>query len=110
MKGNKKIIDYMNLGLAEELLDIKRDMVSVEITDEQRQEKLIKQIERRAIAEVKHAEKCIARNLFLAGRPVISNLKTICTGDEVPVVDQNDRSVDAIMKEVGELIEFTKEQ
>ena len=39
---------------------------------------------------MKHAEKLIARILFLEGRPIVSNLKKINIGAEVPAQHQND--------------------
>jgi len=65
-------------------------MVHSEMCDNWGYEKLHKLIEKRAIDEMKHAEKLIARILFLDGRPVVSNLKKISIGAEVPAQHQND--------------------
>ena len=47
---------------------------------------------------MKHAEKLIGRILFLGGKPIVSDLKAIHIGDEVPKQIDNDRlaEVDAI--------------
>jgi len=45
-------------------------------------EKLHNAHEKRAIEEMKHAEKLIGRILFLEGRPVVSNLNKIMIGEE----------------------------
>jgi len=74
MKGNEKMIEHLNLRLAEELTAINQYMVHAELCNNWRYEKLHKEIEKRAILEMKHAEKLIARVLFLEGRPVVSNL------------------------------------
>ena len=60
--------------------------------------KLHEGFEKRAIDEMKHAEKLIGRILFLGGRPIVTNLKAIHIGDEVPKQIDNDRlaEVDAI--------------
>lgn len=69
--------------MAEELTAINQYMVHAEMCDNWRYEKLHKEIEKRAIDEMKHADKLIARILFLEGRPVVSNLNTMHIGDEV---------------------------
>lgn len=90
MKGNEKIIEQLNLRLAEELTAINQYMVHSEMCDNWGYSKLHKQIEKRAIDEMKHAEKLIARILFLNGRPTVSNLNKILIGDEVPKMHHND--------------------
>ena len=90
MKGNPKIIEKLNDLLSDELTAINQYMVHSEMCDNWGYEKLHKLIEKRAIDEMKHAEKLIARILFLDGRPVVSNLKKISIGAEVPAQHQND--------------------
>ena len=46
--------------------------------------------EKRAIEEMKHAEKLIGRILFLEGRPIVSELKKIHIGAEVEAQIKND--------------------
>ena len=94
MKGNEKIIEKLNDLLADELTAINQYMVHAEMCDNWRYEKLHKAIEKRAIMEMKHAEKLIARILFLEGCPVVSNLKKIHIGAEVSVQLQNDREAE----------------
>ncbi len=90
MKGNEKIIEHLNLRLAEELTAINQYMVHSEMCDNWGYERLHKQIEKRAIEEMKHAEKLIARILFLDGRPIVSNLNKIHIGSEVPKMHDSD--------------------
>ncbi len=90
MKGNPKIIDKLNDLLSDELTAINQYMVHSEMCDNWGYERLHKLIEKRAIDEMKHAEKLIARILFLDGRPIVSNLKKINIGAEVPAQHQND--------------------
>lgn len=90
MKGNEKVIEALNARLAEELTAINQYMVHAEMCDNWGYERLHKAIEKRAIDEMKHAEKLIARILFLDGRPVVSNLNKLYIGDEVPKMHQND--------------------
>ena len=94
MKGNEKIIENLNMRLAEELTAINQYMVHAEMCDNWRYKKLDETIQKRAIAEMKHAEKLIARILFLEGRPIVSNLNKIYIGAEVPKMHENDRSAE----------------
>lgn len=91
MKGNEKIIEQLNRRLTEELTAINQYMVHAEMCDDWHYERLHQMIEKRAIAEMKHAEKLIARILFLEGRPIVSNLNKITIGGEVPKMHENDR-------------------
>ena len=91
MKGNEKVIEHLNARLAEELTAINQYMVHSEMCDNWGYERLHKMIEKRAIDEMKHAEKLIARILFLDGRPIVSNLNKVYIGAEVPKMHENDR-------------------
>jgi len=53
-------------------------------------EKLHKTDEKRAIDEMKHAEKLITRILFLEGIPVVSHLNKISIGSDVAAQHKND--------------------
>ena len=70
MKGNDKIITVLNQLLADELTAINQYVVHAEMCDNWGYERLHEVIEKTAIDEMKHAEKLIARILFLEGRPV----------------------------------------
>ncbi|MDI9620593.1 MAG: bacterioferritin [Acidobacteriota bacterium] len=83
MKGNDKIIDTLNALLSDELTAINQYMVHSEMCDDWGYEKLHAAIEKRAIDEMKHAEKLIGRILFLEGRPIVSSLGPITIGAEV---------------------------
>jgi len=83
VKGNKKIIKLLNTLLADELTAINQYMVHSEMCSNWGYERLHKAIEKRAVDEMKHAEKLIARILFLEGLPVVSSLNKITIGAEV---------------------------
>jgi bacterioferritin len=90
MKGNEKVIEQLNARLAEELTAINQYMVHSEMCDNWGYERLHKMIEARAIAEMKHAEKLIARILFLDGRPIVSKLNKVTIGAEIEKMHKND--------------------
>ncbi len=83
MKGEKKIIETLNSLLADELTAINQYMVHSEMCANWGYEKLHKHFEKRAIDEMRHAEKLIGRILFLEGLPVVSRLKKISIGKDV---------------------------
>lgn len=90
MKGNDKLIAVLNELLADELTAINQYMVHSEMCADWGYEKLHKDFEKRAIDEMKHAEKLIGRILFLEGTPVVSKLKDIHIGADVPKQVNND--------------------
>ena len=90
MKGNEQVIEHLNARLSEELTAINQYMVHSEMCDNWGYERLHDAIEKRAMAEMKHAEKLIARILFLEGRPVVSELNKISIGAEVEKQHKND--------------------
>ena len=95
MKGNPKLITVLNSLLADELTAINQYMVHSEMCDNWGYGKLHKMIEKRAVTEMKHAEKLIGRILFLEGLPVVSELKKIAVGADVPKMFANDHVAEA---------------
>jgi bacterioferritin len=96
MKGNEKVIQQLNVRLTEELTAINQYMVHAEMCGNWKYAKLDATIQKRAIAEMKHAEKLIERILFLEGRPIVSNLNQISIGSEVPQMHQNDHNAEEV--------------
>jgi bacterioferritin len=83
MKGHPEIIERLNARLAEELTAINQYVVHAEMCANWGYMKLHEQIEKRAIMEMRHAEKLIERILFLEGTPIVSKLLTIHIGGDV---------------------------
>ncbi len=90
MQGNKKIIEILNLRLAEELTAINQYIVHGEMCGNWGYAKLHEAIEKRAVHEMKHAEKIIERILYLEGRPNVSTLNPISIGKDVEAQLQSD--------------------
>jgi bacterioferritin len=90
MKGDKKIIEMLNDRLADELSAINQYMVHSEMCANWGYKRLHETIEKRAIQEMKHAEKLIARIIFLEGQPVVSKLNKIIIGGSVHEQLRND--------------------
>jgi len=109
MKGNATIIASLNKALAEELTN--QYMVHSEMCDNWGYGKLHEKIEKRAIEEMHHAEKLIARILFLEGQPEVGSLNKIQVGSTVEAQIKNDlggendavRSYNAGIRQAAEL-------
>ncbi|MGC8684281.1 MAG: bacterioferritin, partial [bacterium] len=96
MKGNEKIIEHLNARLAEELTAINQYMVHAQMCENWRYIRLHDMIEKRAIEEMKHAEKLIDRILFLEGIPIVSKLNKLYIGSNVSEMHENDREAENI--------------
>jgi bacterioferritin len=90
MKGNEKVIAKLNFLLADELTAISQYMVHAEMCANWRYKELAEAVEKRAIDEMKHAEKHIERILFLEGTPIVSELNKMHIGADVEVQLKND--------------------
>ena len=95
MKGNEKIIALLNDFLADELTAISQYMVHSEMCANWGYEKLHETVEKRAIGEMKHAEKLIGRILFLEGQPVVSSLNKMSIGPTVEAQLKHDLDAEA---------------
>ena len=95
MKGNDKIIALLNDLLADELTAINQYMVHSEMCANWGYKKLHKATEKRAIDEMKHAEKLIGRILFLEGQPVVNQLNKINIGASVEAQLKRDLEAEA---------------
>ena len=95
MKGNEKVIATLNAFLADELTAISQYIVHSEMCDNWGYGKLHGAVEKRAIDEMKHAEKLIARILFLEGSPIVSALNTMNIGATVDAQLKNDREAES---------------
>jgi bacterioferritin len=94
MKGDATIIETVNALLADELTAINQYMVQSEMCANWGYERLHKSIEKRAIDEMKHAEKLIARIIFLEGKPTVSKLNAINIGADVETMHKNDQALE----------------
>jgi bacterioferritin len=111
MKGNEIVITTLNDLLADELTAINQYMVHSEMCANWGFEKLHEVAEKRAIIEMKHAEKLIERILFLDGMPNVSVLKTIHIGKSVEAQFKHDFSAETeAVKAYNEGIRLAREE
>jgi bacterioferritin len=90
MKGNIRIIEKLNALLSDELGATNQYVLHAEICENWKYGKLHDAITKRAIAEMKHAEKLISRILFLEGQPLVNQLGAIHIGPDVEAIHKND--------------------
>jgi bacterioferritin len=112
MKGHEQIINTLNELLADELTAINQYIVHSSICEDWMYDELHEAIEKRAITEMKHAEKLINRILFLEGMPIVSNLKKINIGKDIEAQLKNDlnaeyEAVKAYNKGIHTAVEFS---
>ncbi|MBI2849736.1 MAG: bacterioferritin [Chloroflexi bacterium] len=84
MKGAPEVIKVLNSLLSHELTAINQYMVHSEMCENWGYDKLGETIQKRAIQEMKHAEKLIGRIIFLEGTPIVSELAKFHIGADVP--------------------------
>jgi bacterioferritin len=94
MKGNDKLIEKLNSLLSDELTAINQYIVHSEMCGNWGYTKLHDFIEKRAITEMKHAEKLIERILFLEGIPIVSKLNEVKIGSDVAKQLDNDHAAE----------------
>jgi len=90
MKGQPEVITTLNELLADELTAINQYILHAEMCEDWGYDKLHEAIEKRAIVEMRHAEKLIGRILYLEGMPIVSKLNEIKIGEDVLKQFNND--------------------
>ena len=94
MKGNARLVEVLNSLLADELTAVNQYMVHAEMCENWGYERLHGHFQKRAVDEMKHAERLIGRILFLEDKPVVSEYRKITIGPEVPRQLDNDHSLE----------------
>jgi bacterioferritin len=111
MQGSPKLIETLNALLADELAAINQYIVHAEMCEDWGYGKLHEGFEKRALDEMKHAEKLIGRILFLGGTPIVSNLSKIHIGSDIPKQIEYDRAAeDGAIKAYNDAIALAAEE
>jgi bacterioferritin len=90
MKGEPKVIEFLNQVLKAELTAINQYFLHAEMCENWGYERLAKLIRKESIEEMQHAEKLIERILYLDGTPNMSDYFKINIGQTVEQQYKND--------------------
>ncbi|MGB9860840.1 MAG: bacterioferritin [Candidatus Bipolaricaulaceae bacterium] len=90
MKGNPKVIEALNQRISEELSAVLQYMVHAELLENWGYKKLAEIVEKRAIKEMEHWEKLVARIIFLEGEPQVTKVAPVHIGKDVENIHKND--------------------
>ena len=94
MKGDAKVIDYLNQSLRHELTAVNQYWLHARIVENWGYERLWKKIRDESIGEMKHADRLVARVLFLGGLPNLQRYGKVNVGESVPEMFRLDLQVE----------------
>ncbi len=86
MKGNEKVIEYLNKSLRHELTAVSQYWLHYRLLDDWGYTKLAKKEREESIEEMQHADTLIARIIFLEGHPNLQKLDTLMIGTNLKEV------------------------
>jgi bacterioferritin len=90
MKGDPKVIDFLNVALRHELTAVNQYWLHYRLLDNWGLKSLAKKWRRESIEEMEHADELIERIIFLDGAPNMQTLDSLNIGHNVTEVLERD--------------------
>ena len=94
MKGDNKVIEYLNLALKHELTAINQFFLHARMLEDWGLEKYNQKECQESIEEMQHADRLIKRILFLEGLPNLQDLNKLLVAENVWEILNNDREIE----------------
>jgi bacterioferritin len=94
MRGNERVVDYLNEVLKAELTAINQYFLHAEMLENWGYHRLADYTRKESIDEMRHAEALMERILFLEGMPIMSELFQLRIGQNVKSQLENDLAVE----------------
>ena len=83
MKGNEKVIDYLNRSLASELRSVNQYWLHYRLLEDWGYGKLAQRSRDESIGEMRHADQFVERIIFLEGHPNLQTLDPLRIGENI---------------------------
>ena len=90
MKGNPRVIEYLNKALTHELTAVNQYWLHYRLLDDWGFTKLAKKERAESIEEMHHADRLVARIIFLEGHPNLQSVAPLRIGQNVKEVLEAD--------------------
>lgn len=94
MKGNKRVIEFLNDVLTGELTSVNQYFIHAKMCQNWGYRALAAHIRKESIDEMKHADDLIERILYLEGIPNLQRLNKVNVGETVPEQLKLDRQLE----------------
>lgn len=90
MKGNEKVIEYLNKALTHELTAVNQYWLHYRLLEDWGYTRLAKKERQESIEEMHHADKLVERIIFLEGHPNLQHIDPLMTGQNIQEVLEAD--------------------